>query len=93
MLLHTVSCHYLRRKLRLVYSYGACVLTAGSLQHLLRVSSSICHLNADLKGDLGDFKFLLKINYIHSHSVLVPLLMFLTLFCVVLSIVFSNHVR
>lgn len=61
------SCYYLffRRK-RISPSYMACVLTADSLPYLALTSSLICHWNADLKGDLSGFKFLLRMNEFQS---------------------------
>lgn len=67
------------------------MLTADSLQHLSCTSSSICHLNAGFKGDLGDFKFLLRMNEFQKYSVLFPPFISLILSCVVLSTVLSNH--
>lgn len=76
---------------RFLFSYRAYVLTADFLHYLALTSSSIRHLNADLKGDLSGFKFLLRMNEFQKHSVLVPFLISFILFCTVLPVALSYH--
>lgn len=60
------SCYLFFRRKLIFPSYRACMLTADSLPYLACNSSLICLWNADLKGDLSGFKFLLRMNGFQS---------------------------